>query len=86
MEDKIYLSIPFELKDEIKKSHKIKWDAQKKSWYADKMEEGLKKYKTVSVDIPYDEKDQYKSIIKTMKWDASNKTWTCSLEDSLKVN
>jgi hypothetical protein len=86
MTEKIYLSIPFELKDELKKAYTIKWDAKKKSWFSDKMEEGLNKYKTVPIDIEYDDKDHYKSLLKSMKWDASNKTWTCSIEDSLKVN
>ena len=30
---KIYLNIPYKLKDEIKKSFPIKWDTKLKQWY-----------------------------------------------------
>ena len=41
---KTYLSIPFKKKDEFKKLYKIRWDADLKLWYINKMVEGLKPY------------------------------------------
>ena len=32
-QDKIYLNIPYKLKDEIKKSFPIKWDTKLKQWF-----------------------------------------------------
>jgi len=69
----------------LKKTYKIKWDAKQKLWYANKMEEGLNKYKIVPMDISYDDKDFFKTKLKSMKWDAIKKTWFCSFEDSMKL-
>ena len=85
MADKTYLLIPFELKDDLKKTYKIKWDAKLKLWFVDKMEEGLNKYKIVPMDIRYDDKDFYKSKLKSLKWDAAKRNWICSVEDSMKL-
>jgi len=68
MAEKTYLLIPYELKDGLKKTYKIKWDAKQKLWYANKMEEGLNKYKIVPMDISYDDKDFFKTKLKSMKW------------------
>ncbi len=43
-EKKIYLLIPYEKKDELKKLYKIKWDAKTKLWYIAEMVEGLRPY------------------------------------------
>lgn len=75
------------MKDELKKTYKIKWDADKKLWYyeGEKIIDGLKKYTIKKIDIDYDDKDEYKLNYKSLKWDAKIKTWLCSLEDYNKI-
>jgi hypothetical protein len=82
MPEKIYLLIPYEKKDELKQLHKIRWDAKLKLWFVDEMVEALKPYTKVQIEVDYDDKDYYKGLLKSMKWDAIGKTWSCSLKDS----
>jgi hypothetical protein len=74
---RIYLNIPYENKDELKKTYSIKWDTDKKLWYCEKekFEDGLKPYELVYVSIDYDLKDEYKKKIKSMQWDKDAKEW-----------
>ena len=81
--NKIYLHIPYESKDEFKKTYSIKWDTEKKLWYCDKdkFEKGLHPYELVYVDISYDDKDYYKKMLKSMRWDNDAKEWRISKQD-----
>jgi hypothetical protein len=82
------LCIPYALKDELKNSHKLKFDMDKKIWYIlsnDDLPEDLKKYKQMFVDIDYDDKDIMKKKYKSLRFDFLEKSWYCSLEDFLKM-
>lgn len=78
------LLVPFEEKDKVKELG-CKWDSVDKFWYyisnTNKLPEELKKYKSRQVHIEYEMKDHYKSILKSMKWDAKNKVWECNEND-----
>lgn len=82
-EQKTYLIIPFEKKDEFKKDFKIKWDADKKLWYYEgaKINDALHPYTIKKVYIEYDQKDVYRKKFKSLKWDGINKIWLCSNDD-----
>ena len=76
------LLIPFELKDEIRKEFKIKWDSDKKIWkYIGELPEGLVKYQMKYLDIPYEVKDEWKAKLKSMKWVATEKCWAVNFDD-----
>ena len=81
---KIFLLVPNEKKDELKALYKIKWDTQSKLWYADEMVEALEPYKIMKIQVEYDDKDDYKLRYKSMRWQTTDKTWTCSYEDYIK--
>ena len=78
------LLVPFEDKDKVKELG-CKWDSVDKFWYytseTHKLPEELKKYKSHQVHIEYEMKDHFKSILKSMKWDAKKKVWECNEED-----
>lgn len=78
------LLVPFEEKDKVKELG-CKWDSVDKFWYyisnTNKLPEELKKYKSRQVHIDYETKDHFKSILKSMKWDAKNKVWECNEND-----
>lgn len=80
------LCIPFEMKEELKKEG-IKWDSKLKTWYIDneKIPENLVKYVATEVFIDYEDKDYFKSKVKTMRWDTINKKWLVSQEDFDKI-
>jgi hypothetical protein len=78
---KVYLLIPFDKKDDIKKSEKISWDAERKLWYCDTLTEGLKEYELFMVDIPFDDKDRLKTELKSMKWMSAEKIWAINAGD-----
>lgn len=84
MNNKIYLLIPFEKKDELKKLYKIKWDANSKLWYSLKDIEELKQYTIKKIQVEYADKDIMKSKYKSMRWNDDEKTWICSNEDYIK--
>eukprot|EP00960_Hanusia_phi_P043750 756227-Hanusia_phi.AAC.1 len=78
---KIYLLVPFDERN-IAKEHKAKWDPEEKLWYCLKtIPKELEKYEMTYVDIPYDEKDEYKEKYKSLRWDKNAKSWICSLEE-----
>ena len=79
--NKIYLLVPYEKKDELKKLYNIKWDATTKLWYISEMVEGLKPYTIMKIQVEYDDKDLCKSKYKSIRWHTIDKTWTCSYED-----
>ena len=74
--DRIYLLVPFDLKDELKKTEKILWDTKKRLWYCLKITETLKPYVAFFVDVEYDEKDEMKEKYKSLRW---NRTFKSSL-------
>jgi hypothetical protein len=78
------LLIPFDKKDEVKKSFGIKWDNDKKTWYYicnGELPEGLDKYTEMVVDVRYEDKDLFKKRFKTMRWNNIDKYWTMSKEE-----
>ena len=79
--NKIYLLVPYDKKDELKKLYNIKWDNDKKLWYTNEMIEGLKPYTIIKIQVEYDDKDLCKSKFKSMRWRTIDKTWICSCED-----
>ena len=81
IENKIYLLVPYNKKDELKKLYKIKWDAEKKLWYVGEMVEGLKPYAIMKIQVEYSDKDLCKSKYKSMRWNTIDKTWICSYDD-----
>lgn len=83
--DKTYLLVPFDLKDELKKTEKISWDADKKLWYCLKITEALKRYVAFFVDVEYDEKDEMKAKYKSLRWNSSLKSWLVNEEDFQKM-
>ena len=82
---KIFLLVPYEKKDELKALYKIKWDTQAKLWYTYEMVEALEPYKIMKIQVEYEDKDDYKLRYKSMRWQTTDKTWTCSYEDYIKV-
>ena len=82
------LCIPYSEKDELKKSHKIRFDPEKKIWYIlcnKELPDGLKKYKKMYVEVDYDDKDIMKKKYKSLRFDFDEKSWYCSLEDFEKM-
>lgn len=79
---KIYLLIPFDKKEELKKSEKITWDKERKLWYCSELTEGLKPYEKIIVDIKFEFKDLWKQHLKSMKWIPDEKSWSISSEDT----
>lgn len=79
--DNIYLLVPYEKKDELKKLYNIKWDAQRKLWYINEIIDELKPYIIMKIQVDYEDKDLCKSKYKSMRWSTSDKTWICSYDD-----
>lgn len=71
-ESRVYLDIPYSLKDDAKK-YKIKWDADVKQWYSTKTNKDLNKLRRVYIIVPFKEKD----FVKTNGgcWDVKEKCW-----------
>ena len=82
MTNKIYLLIPFEIKDKIKETESIFWDVERKLWYCTELTEGLKDYEMYLVDIEYMEKDFWKEKLKSMKWNCHFESWMVDKNDS----
>ena len=79
--NKIYLLVPFDKKDELKKLYDIKWDAERKLWYIGEIVEELKPYTIMKIQVDYEDKELCKSKYKSMRWHTIDKIWTCSYED-----
>ena len=82
MTNKIYLLIPFKIKDTIKESESIFWDVERRLWYCTELTDGLKDYEMNLVDIEYMEKDFFKEKLKSMKWNSHFKSWMVDKNDS----
>lgn len=81
MPEKIYLCVPYCEKDEVKKNG-AKWDGKAKRWFVlDKIPDGLKDYEACEIDIKYEDKEIFKSKLKSLFWDKDLKTWFCSKKD-----
>ena len=78
---KIYLIVPYEIKDNLKKTEKILWDTDMKMWYCEELTEGLKDYEIRYIDIGYLDKDEWKLKLKSMKWDKIEKCWMVNNKD-----
>lgn len=79
--NKIFLLVPYDKKDELKKLYNIKWDNERKLWYINEMVEGLKPYTIMKIQVEYVDKDFCKSKFKSMRWHTMDKTWICSYDD-----
>jgi hypothetical protein len=81
---KIRLIFPYSENAEVKKLG-AKWDMEKKIWYYPSLNgelpEPLKKYKANKVFIEYDDKEFYKPLLKSMKFDKNEKCWLVNEED-----
>lgn len=81
---KIRLLFPYSQNAEVKKLGG-KWNAEDKYWYfpslSNDLPEDLKKYRCYEVSIEYDDKEYYKTILKSMKWDKLIKKWVVNQED-----
>lgn len=82
---KVYLLIPFELKEELKKNEKISWDSNRKLWFCNQLTDGLRKYELFMVDISFDDKDKLKTELKSMRWVSNEKIWAINREDYVKL-
>lgn len=69
---RVYLDIPYSLKDDAKK-YKIKWDCDKKKWYSSKSNKDLHKLDKVYMIVPFKDKDFVKSSGGC--WDVKEKCW-----------
>ncbi len=66
---KIYLIVPYEIKDNLKKTEKILWDTDAKLWYCEEITDGLKDYEIRYIDIEYMDKEECKLKLKSLKCD-----------------
>lgn len=82
--EKIQLLFPYSLNAEIKKLGG-KWDPENKYWYYPSLDGTLplelEKYKKYDVAIDYEDKEYYKPLLKSMKWDKVKKVWSVNKED-----
>ena len=81
MTQKIFLLVPFEIKDNLKKTEKISWDKDEKLWYCETLTNGLEKYELKYINIEYKDKDLWKTKLKSMKWLKDEKIWGISVDD-----
>jgi hypothetical protein len=81
---KIRLLFPYSENAEVKKLG-AKWDNVNKYWYYPALNgdlpEPLKKYKAHKIFIEYDDKEYYKPLLKSMKFDKIEKMWLVNQED-----
>jgi len=73
---KTYLYCKFEEKEKIKELGG-KWDMDVKKWYVNEMKGELKDYVEVKIEVPYDEKDEYKALY-SIRWCSESKSWVTS--------
>lgn len=81
---KIRLLFPYEKNPEFKKLG-VKWDIENKMWYFpsinSELPDNLKPYKCFKIAINYDDKEFFKPLLKSMRWDKNNKIWLVNQED-----
>lgn len=81
---KVRLIFPYEKNSEFKKLG-VKWDNENKIWYFPSLDgdlpDNLKPYKCYSIAINYDDKEYFKPLLKSMRWDKIRKVWVINEED-----
>lgn len=81
---KIRLLFPYEENSKFKKLG-VKWDTENKMWYFPSIDgelpDNLKPYKCYKIAINYDDKEFFKPLLKSMRWDKNNKIWLVNQED-----
>ena len=81
MSQKIFLLVPFEIKDNLKETEKILYDPNRKLWYCEVLTKGLEQYEMRYVDIHFMERDIWKPKLKSMKWLKDEKSWVVNGND-----
>jgi len=81
---KIRLIFPYEDNSKYKKLG-VKWDSEIKMWYFPSIDgelpDNLKPLKCYKIAINYDDKEFFKPLLKSMRWDKNNKIWLVNQED-----
>lgn len=81
---KIRLIYHYEENSKFKKLG-VKWDNENKMWYFPSLDgelpDNLKPYKCYKIAINYDDKEFFKPLLKSMRWDKNNKIWLVNQED-----
>lgn len=81
---KIRLIFPYADNSKYKKLG-VKWDNENKMWYFPSLDgelpDNLKPYKCYKIAINYDDKEFFKPLLKSMRWDKNNKIWLVNQED-----
>jgi hypothetical protein len=81
---KIRLIFPYEENSKFKKLG-VKWDNENKMWYFPSLNgelpDNLKPLKCYKIAINYDDKEFFKPLLKSMRWDKNNKIWLVNQED-----
>jgi hypothetical protein len=69
------------------KQFKIRWNNEEKTWYfeGDELPKELEPYVSKYVDISYDDKDECKTVYKSMTFDRVKKLWKMSMADYKKM-
>ena len=76
---KTYLYCEYEDKD-IVKDHGGRWDAKFKKWFCiGEITEELQCYEEVEIDIPYEDKEYYKSQY-SIRWSPDKRSWITNYE------
>ena len=80
----VQLLFPYDEKQEAK-SLGAKWDANLKMWYYPSVDgsipEELAKYKAHDVYIEFDDKEYFKNVLTSMKFDKVRKVWMVNSKD-----
>lgn len=81
---KIRLLFPYSENQEVKKLG-ARWDTENKMWYYPSIDGDLpfelQKYKCHFVEIEYNDKEYYKPILTSMKFDKIRKMWMVNDDD-----
>ena len=81
---KIPVMFPYAENTEFKKLG-VKWDSTDKYWYYPsvdgKLPDNLKDFEKKEIYIEYDDKEFYKTKLKSLRWDKTNKKWYCSQKE-----
>ena len=81
---KIRLIFPYDENPKYKKMG-VKWDVDKKIWYFPSLDgelpDNLKPLKCYTIAIDYDDKEFYKPLFPSMRWDKNIKCWIVNQED-----
>ena len=78
----IPILIPFELKDEIKKTSNIVWNAEEKSWYCNKITPELEDYEIIPVAFDYkNDREVMRKNFKSLRYNPKSKLWEMNKKD-----